>query len=129
MGNTLANAYFLEINNFESEQWNYPLIYQYSVQFSLGPQSCPTFFDPVDWSTLGFPVRHQLPELTQILVHRVGDAIQHTIVCPLLLLPLIFPSIRVFSNESILHIRWPKYWSCSFSISPSNECSGPQSKV
>ena len=90
----------------------------------------------------GFPVHHQLPELAQTHVHRVGDAIQpnHLILChPLLLLPSIFPSIRVFTNESVLHIRWPNYFSFftnesvlhirwpnyfSFSISLSNEYSG-----
>ena len=70
----------------------------------------------------GLPVHHQLSEFTQMHVHRVSDAI---ILCrPLLLLPSIFPCIRVFSNESALHIRWPKYWSFRFSISPSNESSG-----
>ena len=73
-------------------------------------------------STPGLPVHHQLPELTQTHVHRVGDAFQpsHPLLSPLLL-PSIFPSIRVFSNQSVLCIRWPKYWSFSFSISPSNE--------
>ena len=76
-------------------------------------------------STPGVPVHHQLPEFTQTHVHRVGDAIQHLILChPLLLLPPIPPSIRVFSNKSTLHMRWPKYWSFSFSISPSNEYPG-----
>ena len=70
-------------------------------------------------STPGLPVHHQLPEFTQTHIHRVGDAIR-----PLLLLHSIFPSIRVFSNESALRTRWPKYWSFSFSISPSNEYSG-----
>ena len=75
-------------------------------------------------STPGLPVHHQLPEFTQIHVHRVGDAI-HLILChPLLLLTPVPPSIRVFSNESTLHMRWPKYWSFSFSISPSNEHPG-----
>ena len=70
----------------------------------------------------GFPIHHQLLKLAQTHVHRVGDAI---ILChPLLLPPSIFPSIRVFSNESAHHIRWPKYWSFSFSISSSNEYSG-----
>ena len=65
------------------------------------------------------------PEFPQTQVHRVGDAIQHLILChPILLLPSIFPSIRVFSNESVLHIRWPKYWSFSFSIRPANKYSG-----
>ena len=76
-------------------------------------------------STPGLPVHHQLPEFTQTHVHPVGDAIQHLIPCrPLLLLPPIRPSIRVFSSESTLHMRWPKYWSFSFSISPSIEHPG-----
>ena len=70
-----------------------------------------------------FPVHHQLLELTQTHVYRVGDAINHVVLCHPLLLPSIFPSITVFSNESFLRIRWPKYWSFSFSISPSNEYS------
>ena len=73
----------------------------------------------------GLPVCHQLPEFTKTHVHRVSDAINHLILCrPLLLLPSVFPSRRVFSNELVLCIRWPKYWSFSFSISPSNEYSG-----
>ena len=73
----------------------------------------------------GFPVHHQLPEFTQAQVHKVGDASNHLILCcPLLLLPSIFPSIQVFSNDPVLCIKWPKYWSFSFSISPSNEYSG-----
>ena len=70
----------------------------------------------------GLSVHHQLPEFTQAHAHRVGDAIQPS--HPLLHPPSIFPSIRVFSNESVLCIRWPKYWSFSLSISPSNEYSG-----
>ena len=74
----------------------------------------------MDCSTPGLPAR-----VAQTHVHRVGDAIQPSILCrPLLLPPSIFPSIRVFSNESVLCIRWPKYWSFNFSISPSNEYSG-----
>ena len=94
-------------------------------QFSSVTQSCLTLYDPMDCSTPGFPVHHRLPELAQTRVHQVGDAIQpsHPLP-PLLLLPAIFPSIRAFSNESVHHIRWPKYWSFSFSISPSNEYSG-----
>ena len=95
-----------------------------SFQFSLVPQSCPILYDPMDCST-GFPVYHQLLELAQTHVHRVGDAIQPSHpLSPLLLLPSFFPSIRVFSDESVLLIRWPKYWSFNFSISPSNEYSG-----
>ena len=76
-------------------------------------------------STPGLPVHHQLPESTQTQVHQVGDAIQPSHpLCPLLLLLPILPSIRVFSNESTLRMRWPKYWSFSFSISPFNEHPG-----
>ena len=76
-------------------------------------------------STPGLPVHHQLPEFTQTHVHQVSDAIQHLILCrPLLLLPPIPPSIRVFSNESTLPMRWPKYWNFSFSIIPSREIPG-----
>ena len=75
----------------------------------------------MDCSMPGFPVLHHLPKLAQTHVHWVSDVI---FCCPLLLLPLIFPSIRVFSNESVIHIRWPKYWTFSFSISSSNEYSG-----
>ena len=92
---------------------------------SLVSQSCLTLCDPMDCSTPGFPVHHQLPELAQTYVHRVSDAIQpsHPLSSPS---PPTFnlSSIRVFSNESILHIRWPKYLSFSFSISPSNQYSG-----
>ena len=95
------------------------------VQFSSVTQSCLTLCDPMDCSTPGLSVHHQLPELAQTHVHLVDDAIQHLILChPLLLLPSVFPSIRVFSNESVLHIRWPNYWSFSFNISPSCEYSG-----
>ena len=80
----------------------------------------------MDCSTPGLPVHHQLPELAQMHVHQVADANQpsHLIGHVLLLLPSIFPSFRVFSSESALHIRWPKYSSFSFSISPSSEYSG-----
>ena len=78
----------------------------------------------MDCSTPGFPVHHQLPELAQTHAHQVSDAI-HLILChPLLLLLSILTSISVFSNESVFHIRWTKYWSFSFSISPSNGYSG-----
>ena len=79
----------------------------------------------MDCSTPGFPVHHQLPELAQTHVHQVSDAIQlsHPLSSPSL--PVFNPSQhRVFSNESVLCIRWPKYWSFSFSISPSSEFSG-----
>ena len=81
---------------------------------------------PMECSTPGLPVLHYFPELAETHVHRVGDAIQpSTDLCrPLLLLPSVFPSIGVFSNELALPSRWPEYWSFSFSISPSNEYSG-----
>ena len=89
-------------------------------------QSCPILCNHMGCGKPGFPVHHQPPELTQTHVHWVSDAIQwsHPLLTKLLLLPSIFPSIRVFSNESVLCIRWPNYWSFSFSISPSNEYSG-----
>ena len=73
----------------------------------------------------GFPTLHHLPQLAQTHVHSVSDAIQssHPLL-PLLFLPSVFPSIRVFSSESALRISWPKYWSFSFSISPLNDYSG-----
>ena len=79
----------------------------------------------MDCSIPGFPVHHQLPELTQTHVHRVGDAIQpsHPLLSPSPS-PFLFPCIRVFSNESVLCIRWPEYWSFSITINPSNEYSG-----
>ena len=95
----------------------------HAFQFSSVAQLCPTLCDPMDCSTPGFPVHHQLLELAQTHVHRVGVAIQlsHPLWFPF---PPVFPSIRVFSNESVLRIRWPEYWSFSFSVCPSNECSG-----
>ena len=75
-------------------------------------------------STPGLPVHHQLPEFTQTHIHRVSDAIPPSHRRPLLLLPPIPPSIRVFPNKSTLRMRWPKYWSFSFSISPSKEHPG-----
>ena len=94
-------------------------------QFSSAAQSCPTLCNPMDHSTPGLPVHHQLPESTQAHLHESVMPFNHLILCrPLLLLPSIFPSIRVFSNESALRMRCPKYWSFSFSITPSNEYSG-----
>ena len=85
----------------------------------------PILCDPMNCSMPGLPVHHQLPEFIQTHVHRVSDAIQPSHpLSPLLLLPPIPPSIRVFSNESTLHMRWPKYWSFSFSIIPSKEIPG-----
>ena len=95
------------------------------LQFSSVAQSCPTFCDPMDCSTPGFPGHHQLSELAQLIFVELLMPSNHLILCcPLFLLPPISPSIRVFSNESVLCTRWPKYCSFSFSISPSNEYSG-----
>ena len=94
-------------------------------QFSSVAQWCPTLCNPMDCSMPVLPVHHQLPKFAQTMSIESVMPSNHLILFhPLLLLPSIFPSIRVFSNESVLHVRWPKYWSFSFSISPSNECSG-----
>ena len=93
-----------------------------SFPISSVTQSCPTLCNPMDCSTPGFPVQHQLPEPTQTHVHCVGDGIQPS--HPLLPRLQSFPASGFFLNESVLPIRWPKYWSFSFSISPSNEYSG-----
>ena len=96
-----------------------------SVQFNSVAQSCLIFCNPMNRSMPGLPVHHQLRESTQPMSIESVIPSNHLILCrPLLLLPSVFPSIRVFSNESALHIRWPKYWSFSFSISPSNEQPG-----
>ena len=90
----------------------------------LVTQSCLTLCNPLDCSISVFPVFHHLPKCAQTHVHWVHDVIQHLILChPLLLLPSVFPSIRGFSSELAICIRWPKYWSFSLSISPSNEYS------
>ena len=94
------------------------------VQFSSVAWLWLTLCDPMDCSTPGLPVHQQLLESTQTHIHWVGDTIQLILCSPLLLLPSVFPSIRVFSNESALGIRWAKYWSFSFNINPSNEHSG-----
>ena len=91
----------------------------------LVTQSCLTLFNPMDCSTPGLPVPFHLLGFAQVHVHCTGDAIQPSHPFhPLLLMPSVFPSIRVFSSESVLHITWPKCWSFSFSISPFNEYSG-----
>ena len=96
-----------------------------SYQFSSVIQLCLTLCDPMECSMPDFPVHHQLLEIDQTHVYQVTVPFNHLILCcPLLLLPSIFPRIRVFSNESVLRIRWPKYWSFIFSISLSNEYLG-----
>ena len=101
---------------------SFPLL-RSSVQFSC--QLCPTLCNPMNRSVPGLPVHHQLPESTKTMSIESVMPSNHLILYrPLLLLPSIFPSIRVFSNESALRITWPKYWSVRFNISPSNEYSG-----
>ena len=103
---------------------NYITIFP-NVQFSSVVQSCPTLCNPMNRSTPGLPVHHQLPSPPKPMFIESVMPSNHLILwLPLLLLPSIFPSIRVFSNEAALLIRWPKYWSFSLSISPSNEYSG-----
>ena len=102
------------------------------VQFSSVAQSCLTLCDPINHSTPGLPVHHQLPESTAnswsppkpMSIESVMPSNHLILCCSLLLLPSIFPSIRVFSSQSAGLIKWPKYWSFSFSISPSDEYSG-----
>ena len=109
----------------KSEKLNWSWKCYYSIQFSSVTQSCPTLCDPMDFSTPGFPVHHQLLDLAQTCVQWVGDAIQ-------LSHPLMSSSPLAFNLSqhqglflwSVLLIRWPEYWSFSFSISPSNEYSG-----
>ena len=93
-----------------------------ALSFSSVAQACLTLCDLMDCNMPGFSVHHRLPEFAQIHDHRVGDAIQssYPLSSPFLLLASIFPSIGVFSSESVLCIRWPKYWS----FSPSNKYSG-----
>ena len=107
----------MQPTNPAAETWKFSL-----VQFA---QLCLTLCDPMNHSMPGLPVHHQFPEFTQTHVHWVGDAIQPSHPLSSHSPPAFnFPSIRAFSNESVLHIRWPKYWSFSFSISPSNEHPG-----
>ena len=101
------------------------IVFSRSDQIRSVTQSCPTLRNPMNHSTPGLPVHHQLPEFTQTHIHRVSDAIQpsHPLSSPSPLAP-IPPSIRVFSNESTLRMRWPKYGSFSFSIIPFKEIPG-----
>ena len=97
-----------------------------SVQFSSVAQSCLTLCEPMDCSMPGFLFHHQLLKLAQFVSIEWVIPSNHLILCcPFLLPPSIFPSIRVFSDALALRIRWPKYWSFSFSISPSKEHPGP----
>ena len=95
-----------------------------SVQFSSVTQLFLTLCKPMDCSTPGFPITNSQSLLKLISIESVMPSNHFTLCRPFLLPPSIFPSIRVFSNESVLSIRWPKDWSLSFNISPSNEYSG-----
>ena len=112
----------MSIDGWVKKMW-YTCVCVY-ISVSVQSLSCVWLCNPMDCSMQGFPVNHQLPELTQTHVHQVSDAIQPSHPLSPLLPSSIFPSIRVFSNESLFHIRWPKDRSFSFSISPSNEYSG-----
>ena len=113
------------LSHEEIQNLNRPILRKEFQSDSSVAQSCPTLRDPMNHSTPGLPVHHHLLEFTQTHIHRVSDAICHLILCrPLLLLPWIPPIIRVFSNESTLRMRWPKYWSFSFSIIPSKVIPG-----
>jgi len=115
-GSSWFSAYLVHAMTSCCLTWTLAVDIKY-VQFSSASQSCPTLCDPKDHSTPGLPVHHQLPESTQTHVDWVGDAIQPS--HPLLSASpsaSIFPSIRVFSNELALCIRWPKYLSFSFNM-------------
>ena len=103
-------------------------VFSKNYQFSSVAQSCLTLCHPMDCSMPGFPAHHQLLSLLKLMSIESVMPSNHLILChPLLLLPSIFPSIRVFSNESVLCIRWPKHWNFSFSISPSQSITAQKS--
>ena len=108
-------------HNWATNTFSYTLS---SLHFSSVTQSCLTLCNPMSYSTPGLPVQPQLPEPTQTHVHWVSDAVQPSHPLSSLSPASIFPSIGVFSNESAHHIRWPKDWSFSFNIRPSNEHPG-----
>ena len=113
-----------------SEQWPPSLdswcstLSTVAVPFCSVAQACLTLGNPTGCNTPGLPVHHQLLNLLQFMARETVMPSNHLILCHHLLLPSVFPSIRVFSSESVIHFRWPKYWSFSFSISPFNEYSG-----
>ena len=113
------------IMNMCRKKFRFPRVQGLKCCYCSVAKSYLTLYDPMDCSITGFPAFHYLPEFVQTHVHWVNDAIQPShLLSPLLLLPSIFSSIRVFSNVSVLSIRWPKYWSFSFSIIHSNVYSG-----
>ena len=118
-------SYYLLNRQVSSSPREYINFLTLSWKFSSVAQSCPTLCDPMDCSMPGFPAHHQLPELAQTQVHQFSDATQpsHPRSSPSPPALSLFQN-KVFPNESVPHIRWPKYQSFSFSISPSNEYSG-----
>ena len=119
---TSGNFHCANTSSSTDEQINtmwYIYAMEYSVQFN---RSVVSLCDPMNRSMPGLPVHHQLPEFTQTHAHQVGDAISSSVI-PFSSCPQSLPA-PVFPNESTLHMRWPKYWSFSFSISPSSEHPG-----
>ena len=100
------------------------IIIMLKINIAVAVQSCLTLCHPIDCNTPGFRVLHYLPEIAKLMSELMTSSNHLVLCCPLLLLPSTFPSIRVFSSESVLRIRWPKYWSFSSSISSSHEYSG-----
>ena len=120
-----SNRYFISIQMSTNHMKKYSISsVTIKIQFGSVTKLCPTLCNPMNCSTPGLPVHHQLPEFTQLSIESVMPSGHLNLCRPFLLKPPIPPSIRVFSNESTLHMRWPKYWNFSFSISPSNEHSG-----
>ena len=123
-GDVIADCVWVSETDTRSQFKFWALRKLSQVQFSSVAQLCLTLCDPMNCSMPGLPEYHQLPESTQTHVHWVMPSNHLIFYCPLLLLPSVFPSIRVFSNESVLCIKWPKYWSFTFSISPPSEHPG-----
>ena len=111
-------------NQWKKEDDDFINLETMTYQYSSVTQLCPTVFNPMDCSTPGFSITNSQSLLKLISIESVMSSNHLILCCPLLLLPSIFPRTRVFSSESVLHIRWPKFWSFRFSISPSNEYSG-----
>ena len=114
----------LNLEFYSSHEKSLTIVPLEPVRFSSVVQSCLTLCDPMDCSTPGLPAHHQLRSLLKLTSIESVMPPNHPIFCHPLLPPSVFPSITVFSKESVPRIRWPKYWSFSFSISPSNEYSG-----
>ena len=131
-GHIIPHYLALEVCKLKEKLSSPPAILNFTFRISIAldccccsvTQLCLTLCYPIDCSMPGFPVLHHLQELAQTQVCWVGDPSSHLVLCLPLLLPLIFLSIRIFSSELALNVRWPKYWRFSFSVSPSSEYSG-----